>query len=78
VQQQIAGDFKDGVAEKENPEEQTVLLAGDGQLFVHRQGCKPDVDPVKKANDEKNEDIGENPNPHFLDSSRLDGHGPSG
>jgi hypothetical protein len=77
VQQQIAGNFKDGVAEKENPEEQTVLLAGDGQLFVHRQGREPDVDPVKKANYEKKEDKGKNLNPHFLDCSRLDGHGPS-
>jgi hypothetical protein len=50
----------------------------DGQLFVHRQRRKPNVDPVKKTNDEKNEDIGENPNPHFLDCSRLDGHGPIG
>jgi hypothetical protein len=58
--------------------EQSVLLAGDGQLFVHRQRREPNVDPVKKTNDEKNEDIGENPNPHFLDCSRLDGHGPSG
>jgi hypothetical protein len=77
VQQQIAGDFEEEVAEKENPKEQSVLLAGDGQLSVHRQRRKPNVDPVKKTNDEKNEDIGENPNPHFLDCSRLDGHGPS-
>ena len=33
VQQQIARDLKEEVAEKENPEEQSVLLAGDGQLF---------------------------------------------
>ena len=78
MQQQIAGDFEEEVAEKENPKEQSVLLAGDGQLFVHRQRRKPNVDPVKKANDKKKEDKGENPNPHFLDCSRLDGHGPSG
>ena len=77
MQQQIAGNFKDGAAEKENPKEQSVLLAGDGQLFVHRQRRKASVDPVEKANDEKKEDKGENPNPHFLDCPRLDGH-PSG
>jgi hypothetical protein len=30
VQQQIAGDFKEEVAEKENSKEQSVLLTGDG------------------------------------------------
>src|SRR6267143_3535812 len=78
VQQQIAGDFKDGVAEKENPKEQSVLLAADGQLFVHRQRRKPNVDAIEKGYDEKNEDKGKNPDPHFPDRSGLDAHGTSG
>jgi len=78
VQQQIAGNFKDEVAEKENAKEQSVLLARDGQLFVHRQRREPNVDPVKKANYEKKEDKGKNLNSYFLDCSRLNGRGPSG
>jgi len=46
VQQEVAGDFKEEVAEKENPEEQSVLLATDGQLFVHRQRRKSNVVPI--------------------------------
>ena len=43
MQEQIAGDFKDEVAEKENPEDQSELLAGDGQLSVHGQRRKPNI-----------------------------------
>jgi hypothetical protein len=73
VQQQIAGDFKDEVAEKENPKDQSVLLAGDGQLFVHRQRRKPNVEAIEKGNDEKQEDKGKNPDPQFSNRSRFDG-----
>ena len=65
VRQQIARDLKEEVAEKENPEEQSVLLAGDGQLFVHRQRRKRNVGAVEKGNDEKQEDKRKNPDPHF-------------
>ena len=74
VQQQIAGDFKDRVAEKENPKDQSELLACDSQLSVHRQRRKPNVDSVEKGNDEKQEDKGKNPDPHFPNGSGRDGH----
>jgi len=74
VQQQIAGDFKDGVAEKENPKDQSELLACDSQLSVHRQCRKSNIDSVEKGNDEKQEDKGKNPDAHFLNGSGRDGH----
>src|SRR5580704_14356655 len=51
VQQQIAGNFEEEVAEKENPEDQSVLLAGNGQFLIHRQRGKPDVHAIEKGND---------------------------
>ena len=45
---------------KEYPSQQAELLAGDGQLLVHRQGGKPIVDAVKISNEEKKEDKGKN------------------
>jgi hypothetical protein len=38
----------------------------------HRR--KRNVAAVEMGNDEKQEDKGKNPDPHFLDCSRLDGH----
>jgi len=52
VQQQIARDFKEKIAEKENPEDQSELLAGDRQLPVHRQRREPNVDAIEKGNNE--------------------------
>jgi len=74
VQQQIARDFEEEVAEKENPKEQSVLLAGDGQLFVHRQRRKPNVVAIEKGNDKKQEDKGKNPDPQFLNRSGFHGN----
>ena len=70
MQQKIAGDFKEEVAEEENTEEQSALLAGDGQLSVHRQRRKPNVDTIEKGNNEEEEDKGKNPNPQFLNRPR--------
>src|SRR6266480_7927037 len=73
MQQQIARNFKEEVAEKENPGEQTELLASDRQLLVHRQRRKRNVDSVEKADDVQQEKKGENPGPHFPNRSSLDG-----
>jgi hypothetical protein len=78
VQKQIAGYLKEKVTEKENPEDQSILLAVDGQLSVHRQRRKPNVVAVELGNDEQQEHKGKDPDPHFLDSSCLDGRGTSG
>ncbi len=72
VQQQIAGDFKYEVAEKENAEDQSELLAGDGQRFVHRQRRKPNVIAIDKGDDEKHENKRKDPKPQFLNRLRSD------
>src|SRR5438876_8276208 len=58
VQQQVARNSKEQVAKKEDPSEQTELLARDRQLLVHRQRRKPNVDPVEKADDVQQENKG--------------------
>jgi hypothetical protein len=72
VEQQIAWDFKEEVAEKENPSDKSELLAGDGQLLVHRQGSKADVDAVEKCNDVEKPNEGKNPDFQFPNRSALD------
>src|SRR5262249_24418086 len=57
VQHQVAGYFKEEIAEEEYSKEQSKLLAGDCQLLVHRQGCNTDVDPVKISNDVQDENV---------------------
>ena len=61
VQQQIAGYLTDGIANKEDPSKESELLAGDGQLFVHGQRCKPNVDPIEKRHNVEQPDKGKNP-----------------
>src|SRR6266852_2180966 len=72
VQQQVARNSKEQVAEKEDHVEQTELLTGDRQFLVHRQSRKPNVDAVEKANDVHQEKKGENSGPHFPNRSGLD------
>src|SRR5712692_4984545 len=69
----LLGNFKDEVAEKENPDEQSKLLAGDTQLIVHRQRGEPNVDPVEIGNDVEKQYEGKNPDPHFPNRLRFDG-----
>ncbi len=57
MQHQIARNLKQEIAEKENSIQQSKLLAGDGQLLVHRQGGKPNVDPVKIRDDVQKEKV---------------------
>src|SRR6266705_4160204 len=73
VQEQIAGNFKKEIAQKEDPGDQTELLAGNRQLLVHRQRRKPNVDPVEKADDVQQEKKGQYPGPYFPNRSCLDG-----
>ena len=72
VQQQIARDFKEEVAKKENPEEQSELLASDCQLLIHRQRGKPNVDAVQISDDVEKKNKGDNPDPHFPNRLRSD------
>src|SRR5260370_13331652 len=74
VQQEIAGNLKQEIAEKENSHQQSELLARDGQFLVHRQRGKPNVDPVEIGNDVQQKKIRDNPEPQFLNRSCLYGH----
>src|SRR3984893_16784556 len=73
VQQQIAGDLEEEITDEENTRKKSELLAGDTQLFVHRQSGKPNVDPVNISNDVEKKDKGKNPGPDFLNRPGLDG-----
>ena len=73
VQQQIAGDLEEEITDEENTREKSELLAGDTQLLIHRQRCKPNVDPVNISNDVQKKDKGKNPAPDFLNRPGLDG-----
>ena len=73
MQQHVARNSKEQVAEKEDPGEQTELLARDRQLLVHRQRRKPNVDAVEKADDVHQEKKGDNPDPYFPNRSSLNG-----
>src|SRR5712692_8241973 len=78
MQQEIARNFKDDIADEENPGYEPKLLAGDSQFLVHRQGGKPNVDAVEKGHDVKNEEKGKKSDLQFLNGSGVDRHGRSG
>ena len=65
VQQQITGNFKKEVTDKKDSEDQSELLASDGQLFVHGQRGKADVDTVEEGHDKKKKDEGDDPELYF-------------
>src|SRR5205823_6576227 len=73
VQEQIARDLKQEIAEKEDSHEQPELLARDGHLLVHRQCGKSDVDPVEIGDDVQEKKIRKNPDLYFPNRSGLDG-----
>jgi len=74
VQQQVAGNLKEEVPKKEYPGHQPKLLGRNGQLLVHRQRRKPDVDPVQKRNNVKKKNEGDNPHPHSMNNIGFVGH----
>ena len=78
VQQEIAGNFKEDIADEENPGYEPELLASDSQFLVHRQGGKRDVDPVDKGHDVKNEEKRKKPHLQLANGSGVDRHGGSG
>jgi hypothetical protein len=64
VQHQVAGDFKDEVANEENPKGQPILVGRDTQLLVHRPACQADVRSVKEGNDVQQEEKWNDPDSH--------------
>jgi hypothetical protein len=51
VKHEIAGYLEEEIAKKENSNQQSELLAANGQFLVHRQGGKSDVDPAEIGDD---------------------------
>jgi len=72
MKQQIAGDFKNEVAEIEDSKQQSELLACNGQFFVHGKRGKADVVPIDEGNHEEQQDKGKNAKAKFLDRLRSD------
>jgi hypothetical protein len=48
VQQEVARYLTDGIAHEEDSGNESELLTGDGQLFVHGHGGEANVDSVEK------------------------------
>ena len=71
MQHQIARNLTQAIAEKENSHEKAKLLAADAQFLVHRQGGKPDVNPVQIGDDVQQEEIRKNPDLHLPDRLRF-------
>jgi hypothetical protein len=72
MQQEIARNFKDDIADEENPGYEPKLPTGDSQFLVHRQGGKPNIDAVDKRDDVKNEQKGKKPDLQLVNSSGAD------
>jgi hypothetical protein len=75
VQQQVAGNLKYEITDKENSEDKSELLAPDGQLSVHCQRRKAYVVPIDKGDDKEQKDKREDPLPQLLNGFRLNCEG---
>jgi len=53
MEQQIAGNFQDDIAQEENARREAKLSGGDTQLAVHGEGREPDVDAVYVVHQEE-------------------------
>ena len=73
VKQEIAGNFKSGIAEEEDAGDQAELLAGDGEFAIHGEGGEPDVDAVEERDNVEEKDEGENADVEFAESTGFEG-----
>src|SRR5260370_12422159 len=73
VQHQIAGHFKQEVSDEENTGGQSILLAGEAQIFVHGQSGKANVDAVHERDDVKQEEKRNQPDLQFMNGLCLVG-----
>ena len=49
MQDEVARDLEEEIAEEGNPDERPELLTRDRQVLVHRERGETDVDPVKEG-----------------------------
>jgi hypothetical protein len=73
VQQQIAGDLKKEIAEKEDPADQSELLAGNPQLLIHGQRGKVNVGAIQMAREIKQKNIRNDSQTYFSNGPGFDG-----
>jgi hypothetical protein len=69
----LLGTSKKTVAEKEYPGQQSELLTVDGQLLVHRQRGKPDMDAIEECDDEKYKNKRNDSYAYLTNGARIDG-----
>src|SRR5438270_3407966 len=72
VQQQVAWDFKDKIADEKNAGEQAELLRADAEILIHGQGGETYIDPVQISHEEQKEDERKNGPAHLADSGSFE------
>src|SRR5262249_5166333 len=61
VEQEVARNLEQAVAEEEDADEESERLARDPELAVHRERREADVDPIEKRNDVQREEHRQEP-----------------
>lgn len=78
VEEEIAGDFENTVADEEYSSEQAELLGSDGQGAVHGERGEADVDAVEVRGDVEDEEEGKEVKANFADGEGAGGGGGHG
>jgi hypothetical protein len=71
VHEQVAGYFKNEIAEEEDPRDQSKLLTGHSQFVVHCQSGEPNIDSINERNHEENKDERDDPRLQLAECSSL-------
>src|SRR5262249_43031239 len=67
VKNQVTRYFKGKISDEENSRDDSILLAADSKVMVHRQLRKTDVEPIDHRDDVKQEQKRNQPNLHLPD-----------
>ena len=59
AEEQIAGQIKKPLAEKENPRTCAVDRGREHQIAAHLERCEPDIDPIQVGQDIQKKDVGD-------------------
>jgi hypothetical protein len=72
VQQEIARHLKDEITKKEDSGDESILLACERQLFVHRHGGEANVHTIDVIDHELDEKERDGAHPNFVRRSLLE------
>ena len=61
MQNKVARDFEESIADKQNPNREPELVAVDGQILVHLDFRKRNVNAIEKRNNVEEQDERNNP-----------------